>query len=143
MPRPNLRRSQALVKEFCQQRGLSYCEASFGGSYAQALRYAEAACRLEPGNGNHLNTLGVAQYRAGRYQEALATLTRSDQIKSKVPNGSPAPSDLAFLAMAQHRLGKKAEARATLARLIQAMKDPAVAEKRGRLLATRAAHVAR
>src|SRR5205823_3937839 len=39
MPRPNLRRSQALVKEFCQQRGLSYCEASFGGSYAQALRY--------------------------------------------------------------------------------------------------------
>jgi fatty acid desaturase len=39
MPRPNLRRSQALVKEFCQQRGVSYCEASFGGSYAQALRY--------------------------------------------------------------------------------------------------------
>src|SRR5579859_6872049 len=39
MPRPNLRRSQALIKEFCQQRGLSYCEASFGGSYAQALRY--------------------------------------------------------------------------------------------------------
>jgi fatty acid desaturase len=39
MPRPNLRRSQALIKEFCQQRGLSYCEASLGGSYAQALRY--------------------------------------------------------------------------------------------------------
>jgi fatty acid desaturase len=39
MPRPNLRRSQALIKEFCQQRGLPYCETSFGGSYAQALRY--------------------------------------------------------------------------------------------------------
>jgi fatty acid desaturase len=39
MPRPNLRRSQALIKQFCQQRGLPYCEASFGGSYAQALRY--------------------------------------------------------------------------------------------------------
>jgi len=39
MPRPNLRRSQALIKEFCQQRGLPYCEASLGGSYAQALRY--------------------------------------------------------------------------------------------------------
>jgi len=39
MPRPNLRRSQAMIKEFCQQRELSYCEASFGGSYAQALRY--------------------------------------------------------------------------------------------------------
>ena len=39
MPRPSLRRSQALIKEFCQQQGLPYCEASFGGSYAQALRY--------------------------------------------------------------------------------------------------------
>jgi fatty acid desaturase len=39
MPRPNLRRSQALIKEFCQQRGVPYCEASFGGSYAQALHY--------------------------------------------------------------------------------------------------------
>jgi fatty acid desaturase len=39
MPRPSLRRSHALIKEFCQQRGLPYCEASFGGSYAQALRY--------------------------------------------------------------------------------------------------------
>ncbi len=39
MPRHNLRRSQALIKEFCQQRGLPYCEASVAGSYAQALRY--------------------------------------------------------------------------------------------------------
>jgi fatty acid desaturase len=39
MPRHNLRRSQALIKEFCQQRGLPYCEASAAGSYAQALRY--------------------------------------------------------------------------------------------------------
>jgi fatty acid desaturase len=45
MPRPNLRRSQALIKEFCQQRGLSYCEASFGGSYAQALRYLNTVGR--------------------------------------------------------------------------------------------------
>jgi fatty acid desaturase len=45
MPRPNLRRSQAMIKEFCQQRGLSYCEASFGGSYAQALRYLNAIGR--------------------------------------------------------------------------------------------------
>jgi len=45
MPRPNLRRSQALIKEFCQQRGLSYCEASLGGSYAQALRYLNTTGR--------------------------------------------------------------------------------------------------
>ncbi len=39
MPRPNLRRSQPLIKQFCQQRGVPYCEASFGSSYAQALHY--------------------------------------------------------------------------------------------------------
>jgi fatty acid desaturase len=39
MPRPNLRRSQALVREFCRQRGLPYCQSSLVGSYAQALRY--------------------------------------------------------------------------------------------------------
>jgi fatty acid desaturase len=39
MPRSNLRRSQALVREFCRQRGLPYCETSLIGSYAQALRH--------------------------------------------------------------------------------------------------------
>jgi hypothetical protein len=46
MPRPNLRRSQALVAAFCKQKGLPYCQASLAGSYAQALR--------------HLNTTGRA-----------------------------------------------------------------------------------
>jgi fatty acid desaturase len=39
MPRPNLRRSQALIREFCQQRDVPYCETSLVGSYAQALRH--------------------------------------------------------------------------------------------------------
>ena len=39
MPRPNLRRSQALIAAFCRQREVSYCETSLIGSYAQALRY--------------------------------------------------------------------------------------------------------
>ncbi len=42
MPRPNLRRSQPLIREFCQQHGLPYCQASLVGSYAQALRYLHA-----------------------------------------------------------------------------------------------------
>ncbi|HUZ39407.1 MAG TPA: acyl-CoA desaturase [Streptosporangiaceae bacterium] len=46
MPRPNLRRSQTLIREFCQQRDLPYCQSSLVGSYAQALR--------------HLNTVGRA-----------------------------------------------------------------------------------
>jgi fatty acid desaturase len=42
MPRPSLRRSQPLIREFCQQHGLPYCQASLVGSYAQALRYLHA-----------------------------------------------------------------------------------------------------
>jgi fatty acid desaturase len=39
MPRPNLRRAQPLIAEFCADHGLPYTESSLLGSYAQALRY--------------------------------------------------------------------------------------------------------
>jgi len=39
MPRPSLRRSQPLIREFCRLHGLPYCQASLIASYAQALRY--------------------------------------------------------------------------------------------------------
>jgi fatty acid desaturase len=39
MPRPSLRRSQDLIREFCQDKELPYCETSLVGSYAQALSY--------------------------------------------------------------------------------------------------------
>jgi fatty acid desaturase len=42
MPRPSLRRSQPLIRDFCQQHGLPYREASLIGSYAEALRYLHA-----------------------------------------------------------------------------------------------------
>jgi fatty acid desaturase len=42
MPRPSLRSSQPLIREFCQQHGLAYCQTSLIGSYAQALRYLHA-----------------------------------------------------------------------------------------------------
>jgi fatty acid desaturase len=37
MPRPNLRRSQPLIRAFCRQHDLSYCETTLLRSYAQAL----------------------------------------------------------------------------------------------------------
>jgi fatty acid desaturase len=46
MPRANLRRSQPLIREFCRQRGLSYCEDTLAGSYAQALRHLARMGRL-------------------------------------------------------------------------------------------------
>jgi fatty acid desaturase len=39
MPRPNLRRAQPLVREFCLQRDLPYCQSSLVSSYAEALRH--------------------------------------------------------------------------------------------------------
>jgi fatty acid desaturase len=42
MPRPSLRRSQPIIREFCRQHGLPYCQTSLIASYAQALRYLHA-----------------------------------------------------------------------------------------------------
>ena len=39
MPRPNLRRVQPMVEEFCLERGIPYCQASLTSSYVQALRH--------------------------------------------------------------------------------------------------------
>src|SRR5262249_25015980 len=86
--------------------------------YRGALEKAERACRLRPGDGNLLNTLGVAQYRNGSYQEALASLTRSNEL-----NKGRLPHDLAFSAMAQHRLGRTDAARETLERLKKVVND--------------------
>jgi fatty acid desaturase len=52
MPRPNLRHSQALIRTFCQQKELPYCETSLVDSYALALR--------------HLNSVGQLAYQAPR-----------------------------------------------------------------------------
>jgi fatty acid desaturase len=49
MPRPNLGRSQTLVKAFRRQHDLPYCQASLAGSYAQALRHLNSVGRPAPG----------------------------------------------------------------------------------------------
>ena len=46
MPRANLRRSQPLIREFCEQRGVPYCETSLADSYVQALRHLSTVGRL-------------------------------------------------------------------------------------------------
>jgi fatty acid desaturase len=39
MPRPNLRRAQPLIKAFCHQHDLPYCETTLLRSYGQAVRH--------------------------------------------------------------------------------------------------------
>ena len=43
MPRPSLRRCRVLVRAFCAQTGLLYCETGLVSSYSQVLRHLHAA----------------------------------------------------------------------------------------------------
>jgi fatty acid desaturase len=47
-PRPSLRRCQPLIREFCEQRGLPYCQTSLAGSFASVLGHLDSVGR--PGN---------------------------------------------------------------------------------------------
>jgi len=76
-----------------------------------------------------LNTLGAVQYRAGEFDAAHATLTRTLAMPA-----SPDPVDLSFLAMACAKLGRMDEAREHLAALrdmINAAPAPAPAPAPG------------
>ncbi len=78
--------------------------------YETAWEQARNAHRLLPDFEGFLLTLGMAQYRSGRYAEALTTLQRSHSI---YPGDSIA---VAFLAMTLHALGREAEAHAAFER---------------------------
>jgi tetratricopeptide (TPR) repeat protein len=88
-------------------------------AYALALLQAKAAVQAVPGNGNFLNSLGIAHYRLGHYAEALRTLMQSEKLNATKEGLHPV--DLAVLAMAQHQLGEKDKARETLSRLREVM----------------------
>jgi WD40 repeat protein len=111
----------AAAWEVAVQPGLS------AAAYARALKDAEASRDLAPDNPDVLNTLGAAQYRAGRHAEALRTLLRADALRRK-KEGQAAVADLLFLAMTSHRLGKAREAGDYLEKARVAMKDPGRAD---------------
>jgi WD40 repeat protein len=86
--------------------------------YRFALLQAKEACRLAPDRQEYRLGLGAALYRAGRYQEAIATLKTADR-----PDTS-SPAVLAFLTLAHHRLDQAEPARADLGRLRALVKQP-------------------
>jgi len=71
-----------------------------------AVDWAKRAVELAPKEGNYLNTLGVAHYRAGDWQAALAALKKSMELRQ---GGNS--FDWFFLAMAHEKLGDKEKAR--------------------------------
>jgi WD40 repeat protein len=107
--------------------------------YGFALRQADTACRLAPQCGLYWTTLGMAQYRAGQYRAARATLAQADLLHRAAAAGRASlaqqlpqaivplwyvqplrqaiPANLAFLAMTHHQLGQARLAQAALARV--------------------------
>jgi tetratricopeptide (TPR) repeat protein len=87
--------------------------------YQLATRQAEAACRSDPANRIYRTTLGMAQYRLGKFQkdryvDALATLTKCDQTD---------PTTLMFLAMVHSQLGEKDKAREWFDKAVKMMEQ--------------------
>src|SRR5262249_55218522 len=76
----------------------------------QALKFVERAIASNPTRypaATYRNTLGIALYRAGRYDEAVQRLNESIALQKQ----GGTYRDWLFLAMAHHRLGHADEAR--------------------------------
>jgi hypothetical protein len=66
----------------------------------------------------------MAQYRAGRYAEALKTLVPADRLNAaKLGGGDSVPADLALLARVLHRLGNEDEVGKLMDRLRRRARD--------------------
>jgi serine/threonine protein kinase/WD40 repeat protein/tetratricopeptide (TPR) repeat protein len=74
---------------------------------ARALELITRAIELRPNDPMHLNTLGVVQYRNGRYAEAVGTLEKS----LTAGKGQTDAFDLFFLAMCHAKLGDPGRAK--------------------------------
>ena len=85
----------------------------------QALEHARRACELDGGNSWYRNTLGVACFRVGDFEQAVVELTAACDL----PRGG-GPLDHYFLAMAYHELGDPAAAREHYALAVE-KSDPA------------------
>jgi eukaryotic-like serine/threonine-protein kinase len=83
----------------------------------RALELARKAVALAPREGNAWNTLGVARYRAGDWNAAVAALEKSHDLLG----GKGLSFNAFFLAMAQCHLGNKDEARQWYDRAVQWM----------------------
>ena len=83
---------------------------------AEAVKLAKKAVECGPENANYWNTLGVAQYRTGAWQEAELALQKSMDFGQ----GGNA-FDWLFLGMAHWHLGQKEEARRQYDRAVQWM----------------------
>jgi WD40 repeat protein/serine/threonine protein kinase/tetratricopeptide (TPR) repeat protein len=81
--------------------------------YRKAVRRSLEALKQAPDAPGLVDSLGAAQYRAGQYPEALANLTKADQMAQATSKTAMVPN-LAFQAMTLMKLGRKPEAEGML-----------------------------
>jgi tetratricopeptide (TPR) repeat protein len=86
----------------------------------QHVAAMEKVVSISP-KGMYYNTLGVALYRTGKYEQAIAAHERSLTLTPKELNlPGPHPVDLAVIAMCHHRTGNKASAEEFKTRAVSA-----------------------
>jgi tetratricopeptide (TPR) repeat protein len=113
---PDHRQIWGMLAQYCDKFAWELATARGSTRDAQrALSLARRAVELAPKAAIYLNTLGVAQYRAGQSTEAIATLEKS----LAAGKGENDAYDLFFLAMAHHRLGHADQARACFDRAVR------------------------
>jgi tetratricopeptide (TPR) repeat protein/serine/threonine protein kinase len=86
----------------------------------RAVEHAQKAVALDPKGALHWGNLGVAQYRAGQWREAVLALEKADEMQK----AGPLPYRF-FLAMAYGKLDRKDEARKTFAQTVERMEKRA------------------
>jgi WD40 repeat protein/serine/threonine protein kinase len=110
-----------LSQDYGQLAALAHTCALAPGALGDAdlvLRLAQRRWTLTPQGSNHrlfsLHALGLAQYRAGQYQEVIASLSEDVPNAKELPsapNGDNQARNWLILAMAHSRLGHAEEAR--------------------------------
>jgi WD40 repeat protein len=83
----------------------------------RAVELARQAVAHDPHKGTYWTTLGVAQYRARNWQDAVAALTRAQEL----PPGKRFGANGFFLALAHGQLGNRAAARGCYDRAVEWM----------------------
>jgi tetratricopeptide (TPR) repeat protein len=122
--------STGLVTSLMYRPGLSESE------YKRALEVAQRFKTDRPTSGIGWLREGGSLYRLGRYEEALASLTRARELDLMTISPSARLAPTAFLAMTHHRLGQAEKAQEEFARLRREIHEEPFARTIATLTAT-------
>src|SRR5262249_639594 len=88
--------------KLCYDAWLNVQPQEYHLNYGLALRWAEVAVKARPSYPLYTEGLAAAQYRVGRFADALANFAKAEKLREQK---DPGPGALAFRAMAYERLG--------------------------------------